>query len=59
MKETAAAVIAVLFAVAVCVGFFMKMIPLDLFSVLATAAIVWAVGQIQQERILRSMKDRK
>ena len=59
MKEKAASVIAVLFAVAVCVGFFMQRIPLDLFSILATAAIVWAVGQIQHERALRAMRDRK
>ena len=59
MKERAAAAIAVLFAVAVCAGFFMGRIPLDLFSVLATAAIVWAVGQIQHERALRAMRDRK
>jgi len=59
MKERAAAIIAVLFAVTVCVGFFMKMIPLDLFSVLATAAIVWAVGQIQHERAMRAMRDWK
>jgi hypothetical protein len=57
MKEKVGLGIASMFAVALVVFFALKMIPLEVFAPIITGSLVWIFKDIEQQRMLKLLKD--
>lgn len=55
MKEWGAIIIGVAFAAAVIIGFFMGKVPLDVFGLIATAAILWFFREKQHAKEIKAL----
>lgn len=63
MKELGAIIIGVAFAAAIIIGFFLGKVPLDVFGLIATAAILFFFREQQHakeiKKLLESLKENR